>query len=130
MVISTHIIARSRSPTTAGFLVSGTETHSACSMGAGSFRPATHQLALQACGAFFLAGVIYWWSMIVFSVSKEGISWRLERNHRLVCYFQTQNEAEEAANRFVANLVRRGEEARVDSGGKRTRRFTSASEPT
>jgi len=56
--------------------------------------------------------------MIVFTVTREDVSWRLERDDDLVCYFPTKKEALTAASRFVANLARRGEEARVDVGRK------------
>jgi hypothetical protein len=44
---------------------------------------------------------------VTFDIYEAGISWRLDRNARLVCFFPSRKTAEFAAKSYVTNIRRR-----------------------
>jgi len=51
--------------------------------------------------------------VIRFEISREGPGWRLMRNHRLVCYFSTRDEAVKLVTQIVANIRATGRPAEL-----------------
>lgn len=55
--------------------------------------------------------------MIVFKVAPFGAVWKVTRNDRLVCFFDTLGAATSAAERFSSNCILNGKDAKVLEAG-------------
>lgn len=51
--------------------------------------------------------------MIVFRVTQSGAVWKVTRDDRLICFFDTVDAATDAAEQFASNCLQHGKEAKV-----------------